>query len=131
MLQSTKNGLRQILVVGDRVLVRPDEPEERTQVGLFLPQTVIEKEKVQSGRIVSVGPGIPVPDPGVEEDEPWKPTARKHRYIPMQAQEGDYALFLKKSAIEIKFEGEDYLVVPQAAILLLLRDLEKKSPDKK
>jgi len=127
MLQSTKNGIRQLIVVGDRVLVKPDQPEERTEVGLYLPQTVIEKEKVQSGRIVSVGPGIPVPDPGLDDEEPWKTSARRSRYIPMQAEEGDYALFLKKSAVEIKFEGEDYLVVPQAAILLLLRDMEKRS----
>jgi co-chaperonin GroES (HSP10) len=126
MLQSTKNGIRELIVVGDRVLIKPDQPEERTEVGLYLPQTVVEKEKVQAGRIVSVGPGIPIPDPGSEEEEPWKPSTRKHRFLPMQAREGDYALFLKKSSVEIKFEGEEYLVVPQAAILLLLRDLEKK-----
>ena len=101
MLQSTKNGLRQLLVVGDRVLIKAEEPEERTEVGLYLPQTVVEKEKVQSGRIVSVGPGIPVPDPGVEDEEPWKTSDRRLRFIPMQAEEGDFALFLKKSAIEI------------------------------
>jgi co-chaperonin GroES (HSP10) len=76
MLQSTKNGIRELIVVGDRVLIKPDQPEERTEVGLYLPQTVVEKEKVQAGRIVSVGPGIPIPDPGSEEEEPWKPSTR-------------------------------------------------------
>jgi co-chaperonin GroES (HSP10) len=126
MLQSTKDGLRELIVVGDRVLIKPDQPEERTEVGLYLPQTVVEKEKVQAGRIVSVGPGLPIPDPGGDEDEVWRTTQRKDRYLPLQAREGDFALFLKKSSVEIKFEGEEYLVVPQAAILLLLRDLEKK-----
>lgn len=113
---------RELIVVGDRVLVKADEPEERTELGLYLPQTVVEKEKVQSGRIVSVGPGLAVPEPVTSDDEPWQESSERARYIPMQAEEGDYALFLKKAAVEIKYNGETYLVVPQAAILLLLRD---------
>ena len=115
---------KKIIVVGDRVLVELDKPEDRTEVGLYLPQTVVEKEKVAGGRIVSTGPGIAVPDPGTEEDEFWKqskPTG-KARFIPLQAKEGDYALFLKKSSVEIKFEGKEYLIVPQSAILVLIRD---------
>ena len=106
------------------MLVRPDKPEDRTHVGLYLPQTAVEKEKIQSGYVMQVGPGIPLPDPGVDDDEPWKTGDRKTRYIPMQAEIGDYALFLKKSAIEIKFENDVFLVVPQAAILVLARDAE-------
>lgn len=116
-----RKGNRQLIVVGDRVLIQPNEAEDRTEVGLYLPQTVVEKEKVQSGRVVYVGPGIPVADPG-NEDEPWKPTARGPRFIPVQAEEGDIAVFLKKHAIEIKFDGEDFLIVPQGAILVLLRE---------
>lgn len=122
MLHSIKHGFRQLIVVGDRVLIKPDKADERSDVGLILPQTVIEKEKVQSGRVVATGPGIPLPDPTADEDEPWKESPRRSRFIPMQCEEGDYVLFLRKAAIEIKFEGEEYLVVPQAAILLLLRD---------
>ena len=40
----------------------------------------------------------------------------------MQAKLGDYALFFRKAAVEITFEGERFLVVPQAAILALVRD---------
>ena len=40
----------------------------------------------------------------------------------MQAQIGDYAIFLLKASVEIKYEGNSYLVVPQAAILVILRD---------
>jgi co-chaperonin GroES (HSP10) len=123
MLHSIRHDQRRLIVVGDRVLVRPDTPEDRTQLGLILPQTVVEKEKIQTGRIVAVGPGIPLPDPiDGAEDEPWKPSERRARFIPMQAEEGDYVVFLRKAAIEIKFENEEYLVVPQAGILLLLRD---------
>jgi co-chaperonin GroES (HSP10) len=40
----------------------------------------------------------------------------------MQARMGDYALFFRKAAVEITFDGTRYLVVPQAAILVLVRD---------
>lgn len=124
MLHSIGDGHRQLIVVGDRVLIKPEDPDGRTKVGLYLPETVLDKEQVQAGRIVAVGPGIPMPEiKGPGDDEPWKETVSRPRYIPMQSEEGDYALFLKKSAIEIKYEGEPYLVVPQSGILLLLRDL--------
>ena len=113
---------RKLLVVGDRVLISPDEGEERTKVGLYLPQTVLDKESVQSGRIVETGPGTPLPDPSSLNEEPWKTPQPETRHVPMQAQIGDYAIFLRKSAVEIKYEGKSYLVVPQAAILILLRD---------
>jgi len=115
----TKN--RQLIVVGDKVLIKPDKPEERTEVGLYLPQSAVEKEKVQSGHVVSTGPGVALPEPVLGEDEPWRQGERKARYLPMQAEPGDYALFLKKVAVEIKFDNEEYLVVPQAAILVLMR----------
>ena len=56
-----KNDKRKLIVVGDRVLVTLDEGEERTKVGLYLPQTVIDKNSVQSGRIIATGPGTPLP----------------------------------------------------------------------
>jgi len=122
MLHSIKHGDRELIVVGDRVLVSPESPLDRTDVGLYLPQTVTEKEKVQSGRIVAIGPGIPMPDLAGGEEEPWRETDRRPRYVPMQAQEGDLAIFLRKASVELRFDGEDYLVVPQGAILVLLRD---------
>ena len=48
--------------------------------------------------------------------------SRETRFIPMQARTGDYALFFRKAAVEITFEGDRYLVVPQAAILALVRE---------
>jgi chaperonin GroES len=113
---------KELLVIGDRVLIQPDEGEERTEVGLYLPKWAVEKEAVQGGRVVATGPGIPVPEPGDIENEPWKNLTSNIRYIPMQVQEGDYVIFLRKSAVEIKFENKNYLVVPQAAILVAVRE---------
>ncbi|RKY77176.1 co-chaperone GroES [candidate division KSB1 bacterium] len=113
---------RKLIVVGDRVLIAPLENEERTKVGLYLPQTVVEKQSVQTGRVIETGPGIPYPEPGEVDEEPWKRSHTGRKYIPMEAQIGDYAIFLKKSAVEIEYNGKHYLVVPQAAILVLLRD---------
>lgn len=113
---------RRLIVVGDRVLIEPDAGEDRTEVGLYLPRWAVEKESVQVGRVVACGPGIPVAEPSSLEDEPWKTSESSARYVPMQAQVGDYAIFLRKAAVEVKFEGRTYLIVPQAAILLLHRN---------
>ncbi|WP_128545761.1 co-chaperone GroES [Larkinella soli] len=113
------NRLKRLLVVGDRVLIKPKSPNDRTNSGLYLPATVQEKEQVQSGYIIKVGPGYPIPAP--VEDEPWKETEEKVKYMPLQAQEGDLAIYLQRNAIELEYEGEKYLIVPQSAILLLER----------
>jgi co-chaperonin GroES (HSP10) len=110
---------KQLILVGDKVLIEPDEGE-KTEAGLYLPQNVREKERVQSGKIVKVGPGYPVPDPALLEDEPWATTSKK-KYFPLEAQEGDYCIFLRDQAIEITFEKKHYMVAPQSAILVLMR----------
>jgi len=118
---------KQLLVVGDRVLIQPEDGDERTKVGLYLPPTAVDSQAVQGGRIVATGPGLPMPDlSGDASDEPWRigSGSRETRYVPMQARTGDYALFFRKAAVEITFEAERYLVVPQAAILALVRDTE-------
>lgn len=112
---------KRLIVVGDRVLVTPEEGEERTSVGLYLPSTAIDRQAVQSGRIVATGPGTAVPDVTGNEEEPWKVSGDPTKYVPMQAQVGDFALFFRKAAVEITFESQRYLVVPQAAILVLVR----------
>ena len=116
-------GDKELHVVGDRVLIRVDDAEERTEVGLYLPPTALEKENVQSGVIEEVGPGIPLP-PKYEDDDPWKEGEEvQMRYIPLQAKKGDRALFLRKDAVEIKFDKEKFMVVPHAAILVLERSI--------
>jgi chaperonin GroES len=116
---------KELIVVGDRVLVKIEEGEERTNVGLYLPPTAVDNQAVQSGVIVATGPGLPLPAPDASSDEPWRVSEnRQTRFVPMQAKVGDYALFFRKAAVEITFESERYLVVPQAAILALVRDDE-------
>lgn len=113
---------KQLIIVGDRLLVKPSEGEERTETGLVLPASAIQDQQVRQGRVIKVGPGIPVPDPG-DIDEPWKKKSEHEaRYVPLQAREGDTALFLKKASVEIKFEGERYLIVPNGAVLMLIRE---------
>src|SRR5919112_5252393 len=117
---------KQLFVVGDRVLVEAEEGEERSKVGLYLPPTAVDNQAVQGGRIVATGPGLPMPDLGGADNtgEPWRlgTGAREMRFLPMQARAGDYALFFRKAAVEITFEGERYLVVPQGALLALVRE---------
>ncbi|HIA00225.1 MAG TPA: co-chaperone GroES [Candidatus Marinimicrobia bacterium] len=115
-------GKRRIIVIGDRVLIRPDESAEKSPAGLYLPPTVREKEDVWGGVVVEVGPGLPVSDPNSVEEEPWKTETENVRYIPPQAETGDYALFLKKASVEINVEENKYLIVPQAAILVIIRE---------
>lgn len=113
---------KKLLVVGDRVLIKTEEGEDRTRVGLYLPATAIESQQVQEGLIVATGPGDPVPDAATFDEEPWRVGEQTPRFRPMQARVGDHAIFFRKAAVEISFEEKKYLVVPQAAILCLVRD---------
>jgi chaperonin GroES len=113
-------NIQRFVVVGDRVLVRPEEETNKTSSGLYLPPGVSEKERIQSGYIIKVGPGYPLANPA--EDEPWKESKEPVKYIPLQAKEGDLAIFLRKEAFEIEFEKEKFLIVSQSAILLLIRN---------
>jgi chaperonin GroES len=112
---------KELVVVGDRVLLMLDEGSEKTKSGLYLPASVREKDKVATGRVVKVGPGYPIPNPNYTEDEPWSTNKEPMRYIPLQARDGDYAIFLREQAIEVEYDDEKYLIVPQSAILMLLR----------
>ncbi len=113
---------KDLLVVGDRILVEPQEGEGRTESGLVLPATAVNEQQVGRGRVVKVGPGIPVADP-MDHDEPWKKTKEHEaRYLPLQAKPGDTAIFLKKASIEITYEGRKFLIVPNSAVLLLARE---------
>ena len=116
---TSDNRLRSLIVVGDRVLIRPKNPNDRTNSGLFLPPTVTEKEQVQSGYVIKVGPGYPIPS--AAEDEPWKESEEKVKYMPLQAKEGDLAIYLQRNAIELEYDGEKYVIVPQSSILMLDR----------
>lgn len=113
---------KRLIVVGDRVLIQPEEGEDRTKVGLYLPATAVDSQAVQGGKVVATGPGNAVSAPTELNEEPWKIGAAEARYVPLQARIGDYAIFFRRAAVEITFEGDRYLVVPQAAILTLVRE---------
>lgn len=115
------DALKNLLVVGDRVLIRPLVPAGKTSGGLYLPPSVKEKEDVQSGIIVKVGPGYPVP--AIRDGEDFLDEGNEDvRYVPLQAKAGDQALFLLKQGHEIEYAGEKFVLVPQGALLLLIRD---------
>ena len=120
MIQEYLNSVDKFIIIGDRVLIKPREMETHTKSGLVLPATVKEKEEIQSGYIIKTGPGYPIPSQDVYE--PWKESASQPKFMGMQAEEGDLAIFLKSRAHEIEFENEKFLIVPHAAILLLIRD---------
>lgn len=115
------NKLRKLIVVGDRVLIKLAKQSEKTASGLFLPPGVQEKERIQRGYIIRVGPGYPLPIAS-DEDEVWKGNEGQVKYLPLQAQEGDLAIFLQKGAVEVIYEEEKYYIVPQASILMLERE---------
>jgi co-chaperonin GroES (HSP10) len=117
---TSDNKFKKLVVIGDRVLIRPSMPHERTESGLYLPPGVQEKEKVQQGYVIKTGPGYAVPIP--VDDEPWKNQDEQVKYIPLQAREGDIAIFLLSGATEVLYEGEKYFIVPQSAILMLERE---------
>ncbi len=118
---TTENKLKKIIIVGDRVLIKPKKLTQKTTSGLYLPPGVQEKERIQSGYVMKTGPGYPIPIPA-EEDEVWKDREDQIKYIPLQAKLGDLAIFLQKGALELIYENEKYFIVPQASILMLERE---------
>lgn len=122
MTEYKNNAIDKLIVVGDRVLIKPKTDSGKTGSGLLLPPGYKEKEEIQSGFVVKAGPGYPIPLPSDDISEPWKKKEDAISYIPLQAQVGDLAIFLKKGAVEIQYHGEKYFIVPQHSILLLERD---------
>ena len=120
MRLTNDNTFKKLIVIGDRVLIRPSKANERTDSGLYLPPGVQEKEKVQQGYVIKTGPGYAIPMP--MEDESWKGNDEQVKYIPLQAREGDLAVFLLSGATEVLYENEKYYIVPQSAILMLERE---------
>ncbi len=123
----SEKDLDKIIVIGDRVLIKPKTFNEKTKSGLFLPPGVQQKEKLYSGYVIKVGPGYPIPS--VQDyDEPWKDQSEDVKYVPLQPKRGDLAVYLQNSAWEIIFNDEKYLIVPGSAIIMLVRDDELMKP---
>jgi len=121
-LSIDQKDIDKFLMIGDKVLIKPKNPQNQTRSGLFLPPSVQEGEKTQAGYIIKTGPGYPLPSQ-VEEDEVWKKKKEEQvHYLPLQAREGDLAVYLPSASFEIQFNSEKYLIVPHSAILMLVRD---------
>lgn len=114
-------SLQEFIVVGDRVLLKPLSPANQTNGGLYLPPSVKEKDEVQSGMVVRVGPGYPIPA-NQDFDHFLTENTAPVQYIPLQAKPGDKAIYLQKHAHELEIDGERLVIVNQNAILLLVRD---------
>lgn len=116
--------MSELILVGDRVLIEPEDEEQLTQSGILLPASVAERDKIRRGRVVKVGPGYLTANPEYS-DEPWRKPNDAVRYLPLQAQPGDLAYFLRKEAIELRYEGKNFVVVHHGAVVLLLRPESK------
>ena len=113
--------LKNLIIVGDRILIKPKSASEKTKTGLYLPLNVQEKEEVRSGYVMKVGPGYPIPLPAEGLDEDWKGSDETVKYIPLQAKEGDMAIYLQKGAVEVIYKEEKYYIVSQHSILMIER----------
>jgi len=89
--------------LGDRIVVKPIEREERTPSGIILPETA--KEKPQEGEVLAVGPG--------RRDEDGK-------RIPMDVKEGDRVLYAKYAGTEVKLDDQKLLILKESDVLALI-----------
>lgn len=121
MLEVNSKDIENIHIIGDRVLIKPKTSSNKTKSGLYLPPTVKEKEKAQLGYIIKVGPGYPIPALH-DEQESWRQQSNETKYIPLQVKEGDLAVFLNNSGIEVELNNEKYIVIQQSSILMIVRD---------
>lgn len=113
--------LEKIIMIGDKVLVKPKNPNQQTTSGLYLPAAVLDKENIQAGYIIKVGPGFAIPAIN-DEAEPWKEKSDSTKYVPLQAKVGDLAIYLAKSGYEIEFKGEKYIILSHSAIVMTVRE---------
>ncbi len=119
-----QKDMDKFLMIGDKVLIKPKNPQSQTKTGLYLPPTVRQGEKIQAGYVIKTGPGYALPS-STEDYEVWEKKEDKEvRYLPLQAREGDLAIYLQNAAYEINFDEEKFLIVPHSAILMLIRDEE-------
>ena len=88
----------------DRIVVRPNEAEERTASGLVIPDTA--KEKPQQGTVLAVGPGR------------WSDDEGEH--FPLDVKEGDTVLYSKYGGTEVSIAGEDLLILTSRDVLAIV-----------
>lgn len=89
--------------LGDRVVIKVLEREEKTKSGIVLPDTA--KEKPQEGKIVAVGTGK---------------VLENGQRLPLDVKEGDKVIYSKYAGTEVKFDGQDYLILSERDILAIV-----------
>jgi chaperonin GroES len=89
--------------LGDRLLVRPKESEEKTKSGIVLPDSA--KEKPQEGSVIATGDGA--------RDEDGKK-------IPMEVKKGDVVLYSKYAGTEVKIDGIEHLIIKESDVLAIV-----------
>jgi chaperonin GroES len=90
--------------LGDRIVVQPLEAEQTTASGLVIPDTA--KEKPQEGKVLAAGPGN------------WDDKGEKR--IPLDVEVGDVVLYSKYGGTEVKYSGEEYLVLSARDVLAVI-----------
>lgn len=122
MADSIFIGDKRLIVTGDRILVSPPLPGERTDSGLYVPDSAVDKRKVMSGWVEAVGPGYPVPEVNSFGSEPWETAESPSvKHYPLQVEKGDHVLYVKNAAWEIQLETGKFFVVPFSSVLVILR----------
>ena len=91
---------KNIKPLGDRVVVKQEPGEERTQSGIVLPDTA--KEKPQVGTVIAVGSGR-ILDNGQK--------------VPLEVKIGDKVIYAKYGGTEIKLDGEEFIILQERDIL--------------
>ncbi|OQB09715.1 MAG: 10 kDa chaperonin 5 [Candidatus Omnitrophica bacterium ADurb.Bin205] len=104
-IQGKDDVSMQITPLGDRILVKPLEAEEKTKGGIILPDTA--KEKPQEGRVVAVGKGKVLEDGKIQ---------------PLEVKPGDKIIYGKYSGTEIKLEDEEHLIIKEEDVLAIIND---------
>lgn len=89
--------------LGDRLLVKPKESEEKTKSGIVLPDSA--KEKPQEGSVIATGDGA--------RDEDGKK-------IPMEVKKGDVVLYSKYAGTEVKIDGIEHLIIKESDVLAIV-----------
>jgi chaperonin GroES len=100
--------------LGDRVVVKPLEEEERTKGGIVLPDTA--KEKPQHGEVIAVGPGE------------WDDEGKKR--IALDVKQGDRVLYAKYAGTEVKTDDGDLLILRASDILAIVEKEPAKAKAK-
>ncbi|MCK5785961.1 MAG: co-chaperone GroES [Candidatus Sabulitectum sp.] len=131
MADSIFIGDKQLIVTGDRILVSPPVAGKRTDFGLYVPDSAVDKRKVMAGWVEAVGPGYPIPEANSSSEEPWKTSdSSAPRHYPLQVEKGDYVLYVKNAAWEIQLDTGKFFVVPYSSVLVILRTpLDVEQPE--